>query len=126
MKDMKTYILFFIVFILSFSAYSQTGAGMRRGGQSGSGRAAGTQNIGSEGQRRGTSDTQRPSEGKSGKKHTGERTQGGNCNPAGRSPGVDAGGTSATGSRKGTGIGTKISQPNVRTNIRVNTGVRSF
>jgi hypothetical protein len=28
---MKTYILFFIVFLLSFSAYSQTGGGMRRG-----------------------------------------------------------------------------------------------
>ncbi len=123
---MKTYILFFIVFILSFSAYSQAGGGMRRGGHSGSGITPGTQNISIKGQGRGTSSTQRPSEGKSCKKQTGQPRQGGNCNPSGRSPGIDAGGTSATGIRKGTGIGTKISQPNNRTNTRVNTGVRSF
>ncbi|MDO8993514.1 hypothetical protein [Daejeonella sp.] len=113
---MKTYILFFIVFLLSFTAYSQTGGGMRRGG----GRGTGTQTMGTEGQRTG----QRPAEGVKGKK----RRQGGDCNPGGRGTGIDAGGTSGTGVRTRTGIGTrtgagtKISQPNIRTN----TGVRSF
>ncbi|MCF8452201.1 MAG: hypothetical protein K9G42_03295 [Pedobacter sp.] len=119
---MKTYILFFIVFLLSFSAYSQTGGGMRRGGHSGSGRATGTQAVGSEGQRTG----QRPAEGVKGK----ERRQGGDCNTGGRGTGIDAGGATGVRTRTGigtrTGAGTKISQPNIRTNVRVNTGVRSF
>lgn len=113
---MKTYSLFFIVFLLSFSVYSQTGNGMRRGG----GRASGTQTMGAEGQRTG----QRPEESVKGK----DRRQGGNCSPGGKSTGIDAGGTTGTGVRSRTGMGTrtgngtKISQPNIRTN----TGVRSF
>lgn len=117
LEDMKTYILFFIVFILSFSAYSQTGGGMHRGG----GRGTGTQTMG-EGQRTG----QRPAEGVKGK----ERRQGGDCNTGGRGTGIEAGGTTGVRTRTGigtrTGAGTKISQPNIRTNVRVNTGVRSF
>jgi len=123
---MRTYILFFIVFLLSFSAYSQTGGGMRRGGQSGSGRGTGTQTMGTEAQRTG----QRPAEGVKGK----DRRQGGNCNPGARGTGIDAGGTTGTGVRTRTrtgigtrtGNGTKVSQPNIRTNIRVNNGVRIF
>ncbi len=116
---MKTYILFFIVFLLSFSGYSQTGRGMRREGQAGTGRATGTQSIGAEAHGNGgISGVQGSAKGKSGKSK-----QGGSCNP-----GNDASGTSATGIRRGssTGIGTRISQPNIRTNVRVNTGVRSF
>ncbi len=113
---MKTYILFLIVFLLSFSAYSQTGGGMRRGG----GRGTGTQTMGTEGQRTG----QMPAQGGKGK----DRKQGGDCNPGGRGKEIGAGGTTGTGikTRAGTGTrtgtGAKISQPNIRTN----TGVRSF
>lgn len=113
---MKTYILFFIVFLLSFSAYSQTGGAKQRG----RGRATGTQTIGAEGQGTG----QRPAEGVKGK----DRKQGGNCSPGGRATGTSSEGTNGTGVRTRTGIGTrtgngtKISQPNIRTN----TGVRSF
>lgn len=85
---------------------------MRRGGQAGSGRTTGTQSIGSEGQRTG----QRPSDGE----RTRERRQGGNCNPGSKGTGIGARGT--TGDRTRTGTGTRISQPNIRTN----TGVRSF
>jgi hypothetical protein len=109
---MRTYILFLIVFLFCTTAYSQTGGGMRRGGQAGSGRTTGTQTIGAEGQRTG----QRPSDGS----RTREPRQGGNCNPGSKGRGIGAGGT--TGDRARTGTGTRISQPNIRTN----TGVRSF
>jgi hypothetical protein len=83
---------------------------MRRGGQAGSGRTTGTQTIGSEGQITG----QRPSEGSG----TRARKQGGNCNPGSKGTGISAGGTAGDRTR----TGTRISQPNIRTN----TGVRSF
>lgn len=109
---MKTYTLFLIVFLFCTTAYSQTGRGMRRGGQAGSGRTTGTQTIGAEGQRTG----QRPSEGSG----TRTRKQGGDCNPGSKGRGIGARGT--TGDRTRTGNGTRISQPSIRTN----TGVRSF
>ena len=107
---MKTYTLFLIVFLFCTTAYSQTGRGMRRGGQAGSGRTTGTQTIGAEGQRTG----QRPSDGSG----TRARKQGDNCNPGSKGRGIGAGGTAGDRTR----TGTRISQPNIRTN----TGVRSF
>jgi hypothetical protein len=106
---MKTYILLLIVFLFCTSAYSQTGGGMRRGGQTGSGRATGTQTMGAQGQT-----GQRTSDGV----RTRERRQGGNCNPRGKGTGIGSGGTTGDKTR----TGTRISQPNTRTN----TGVRSF
>ena len=103
---MKTYILFFIVFLLCFSAYSQTGGGMRRGG----GRTTGTQTRGAEGQGTG----ERTAERVKGK----DRNHGGDCSPGGRGTGIDARGTTGTGFRTRSGTGAKISQPNIR--------VRSF
>ena len=109
---MKTYTLFLIVFLFYSAAYSQTGRGVGRGSQAGSGGTTGIQTIGFEGQRTG----KRPSDGVRAR----ARRQGGNCNPWSKGMGIGAVG--AARDRTRTGNETRISQPNIRTN----TGVRSF
>lgn len=113
---MKTYVLFFIVFLLSFSVYSQTGGGMRKGG----GRGTGTQTMG-EGQ--GTSKgLQRDQRVKSAGREVIVIQEAG----APELKPVVQPGLERELVLEQELVPDKISQPNIRTNVRVNTGVRSF